>query len=93
MPPALGMCLCLVGALFSGALVGLSYAQLKLPNPSEDGYFKLHADIADRMGLERWAAIQRSKAARWMSFILSLLVFAGCLVGAVWFGVAAFAPS
>lgn len=93
MPPALAMCLCLVGALFSGALVGLSYGHLKLPNPSEDGYFKLQADIADRMGLERWAATQRSKAARWASFIGALLVFVACLIGAVWFGAAAFFAS
>lgn len=91
MPPELAMCLCLVIALFSGALVGLSYAQLKLPDPMRDGFFNLQNDLASRFGMESWAAIQRSKAARWVSFIVSLMVLVGSVIGAAVYGASAFA--
>ncbi len=93
MPPALALCLCLLGALFFGTLVGFSHAQLKLPEPEKDAYFKLQRDIAESMEMGEWATLQRSKAARWASFIISLMLFSLSALGAVWFTTLTFFPA
>ena len=41
MPPALILCLALIGALFSGAVAGAAYGQMQLGDPERDGYFQL----------------------------------------------------
>ena len=90
MHPALALCLCLMGALFSGTLVCFSYAQLKLPRPGDDGYFRLQSDFAEQMGMAEWARLQRSKPARWASFVMSLSLFLLCTLGIVWFSALVF---
>ncbi len=93
MPSALAFCLCLIGALFFGALVGFSYAQLKLPKPEDDGYFQLQNDLAEQMGMGEWARLQRSKPVRWASFVMSLALFLLCVLGIAWFAALTFLPA
>lgn len=89
--PALAMCLALVGALFSATLVGVTYFQMKTPEPEADGFFKLQKDLAEPLGLGGWAKLQRSKGIRILSFVVALSVMLGCLAVATWQGYLAFA--
>lgn len=86
MPPALIMCLALVGALFFAAVVGMAYFQMKLDDPKKDGYFKLQKDVAESFGIGAWANFQRSKAVRVGSFVVSLVMLVSCLTIAAWYG-------
>ena len=93
MPPTLALCLCFFGTLFSGTLVGLSYAQLKLPRLEDDGYFKLQRDLAGQVGMGEWAKLQRSRPVRWASFIISITLLSLSVFGIAWFAVLTFFPT
>ena len=86
MPPALILCLALIGALFSASMAGAAYGQMRLEDPERDGYFRLQSRMAEAMGLGWWARAQRSKAARRLSFGLALAAMFGCLAVALWQG-------
>ena len=86
MPPALILSLALIGVLFSGAVAGAAYGQMRLGDPERDGYFRLQSRMAEEVGLGRWTRVQRSKAARGLSFVLSLMAMFGCLGVALWQG-------
>ena len=57
MQPELVLCLALVGALFSATLLGISYFQMRIPDPKKDGYFKLQKEITEAEGLGGLAEI------------------------------------
>lgn len=90
MPPALALFLCFLGTLFFGILVGLSYAQLKLSKPEDDGYFKLQHDLAELFDTGEWVKLQRSRPVRWASFIVSLTLLSLSVFGIAWFAVLTF---
>ena len=86
MLPALIIGLALIGVLFSGAVAGAAYGQMRLEDPERDGYFQLQSRMAEAVGLGWWARAQRPKAARRLSFGLSLAAMTGCLAVALWQG-------
>ncbi|MEL6573338.1 MAG: hypothetical protein AAFQ64_16880 [Pseudomonadota bacterium] len=84
MPPALLICLSLVGVLFFGTLTGLAYAQMKTPDLDEEGFFRLRRDLADDLGAEGWARVGQSKGARIVSFGLALILFLVSVGTTIW---------
>ena len=92
MPPALILCLALIGALFSGAVAGVAYGQMQLGDPERDGYFRLQSRMAEAVGLKWWARVQRSAAARRLSFGLALAATFGLVAVALWQGLALILP-
>lgn len=86
MPPALGMCLCLVGLLFSSIMCFGTYSSLKIENPEKHSLFAVQRRLSENFEMENFHDAAWSKAGRWVGFLISLFISSVLISGVVWFG-------
>ena len=91
MPHILFMCMGLIGVLFTGAAMGLAYAQMKLDDPLDDGYFQVRRRFAERLGLGGWAGFEQTRFVRILSFGVTGSAFLACVAVTIWQAILAFA--
>ena len=84
MPHVFWMMLGLVFALFGAITFMVALHHLRLKTPEEDGYVRLQAGIARRLGMDKWADMQRGRGARLAGVAVSGIVVLAALCVSAW---------